>query len=270
MSTPVNETKNHEIERLIHQANCWLPETEELFDTIDVHPGWKCLDLGCGPAGVLAPLSKRVGARGQVIGVDEDPHCVYAAKNFVKRKNLKNVEIIKGNIFKNPLDNDSFDLSHMRFVFNQEGCDQKLLESMIVLTRPGGVVVSQESDWTTWKCYPPQPSWDTLRDAMIALFEHSGGDINAGLRTYQMFSRANLSAIKIRTAIFAMPVGHPYRSGLIQFALTMKERILSAGLLTETAYNESIKVCKEIIKDPSIIIFSYAVTQVWGLVSSKK
>lgn len=262
------KTKNHEIDRLILQAKCWLPETETLLDTIDVHPGWKCLDLGCGPVGVLTPLSKRVGANGQVVGIDEDPHFISTAKKLVTRKNLKNVAIIKGNIFKNPLEPNAFDLCHTRFVMNQKGCDQKLLNNMITLTRPGGVIVSQESDWTTWKCYPTQPSWDTLRDAMIALFKLNGGDINAGTRTYQMFSKANLSAIKIRTAIFAMPVGHPYRSGLLQFALTMKERILSAGLLTEKEFNENIEVCKDIIKDPSIIIYSYAVTQVWGLVSS--
>jgi ubiquinone/menaquinone biosynthesis C-methylase UbiE len=267
MSISRDKTKDQDLDRLIIQAGTWLPETETLFDVIDVHPGWKCLDMGCGPVGVLPPLSKRVGARGQVIGIDEDTHNINAAKELVERKNLKNVVIIKGNIFKNPLEKHAFDLCHMRFVMNQKGCDQKLLNNMIALTRPGGVVVSQESDWTTWKCYPSQPSWDTLRDAMIALFKNAGGDINAGLRTYQMFSKTNLSTLKIRTAILAMPVGHPYRSDLIQFALTMKKRILEADLLTESEFNENITRCREVINDPSIIIFSYAVTQVWGLVS---
>lgn len=269
MSTPSDETRKQEIDRLIIQAKCWEPETEVLFDQIGVHPGWKCIDVGCGPAGVLSPLSQRVGAQGQVIGVEEDSYSIRAAKNLVDSKNLTNVEIIKGNIFTSSLKKHAFDLCHMRFVFNQEGCDQELLENMITLTRPGGIIVSQESDWTTWKCYPPQPSWSTLRDAMIALFEISGGDINAGLRTYPMFHKANLSEIQIRTAIFAMPVGHPYRSGLIQYALTMKKRILAAQLLTEIAFNENIEACQDVITNHSIIIFSYAVTQVWGLVSSK-
>jgi SAM-dependent methyltransferase len=268
MNSPSNESKKHEICRLMAQANTWEPEAERLFDQIGVHPGWQCVDLGCGPVGVLSPLSQRVGVHGQVIGIDEDPDCISAAKSLVDRMNLKNIELIESNLFENPLKRDSFDLCHLRFVFTQEGCDQELLQNMVTLTRPGGVVVSQESDWTTWKCYPRQPSWSKLRDAMITLFKQSGGDINAGLRTFKMFHHANLTDIKIRSAILAMPVGHPYRSGLIRFALTMKERILAAGILTESAFNQNIEACQEMIKDPSIIIFSYTLTQVWGLVSS--
>jgi SAM-dependent methyltransferase len=268
MNSPSNENKKHEICRLMAQANTWEPEAERLFDQIGVRPGWRCIDLGCGPVGVLSPLSQRVGAHGLVIGFDEDPDCISAAESLIHRKNLTNVNIIMGNLYNNSLKSDSFDLCHLRFVFNQEGCDQELLQNMVTLTRPGGVVVSQESDWTTWKCYPPQPSWRILRDAMIALFKQSGGDINAGLRTFKMFHQANLSEIKIRSAILAMPVGHPYRSGLIRFALTMKERILAAGILTESAFNRNIEACQEMIKDPSIIIFSYTLTQVWGLVRS--
>ncbi len=267
MDLTIDRTMDPEVDRLIVQADSWLPETETLFDAINVHLGWKCLDLGCGPVGVLPPLSNRVGPYGLVIGVDENPHNIHAANDLVERKNLNNVEIIKGNIFQNPLKPNTFDLSHMRFVMNEKGCDQKLLDSLIALTRPGGVVVSQESDWTTWKCYPHQSAWDTIRNAMIIVFKRSGGDINAGLRTYQMFTKTNLSAIKIRTAIFAMPVGHPYRSGLVQFAQTMKDRILDAGLLTETAFDKNIEICKDVVNNPRIIIFSYAVTQVWGLVN---
>ena len=184
------------------------------------------------------------------------------------RMNLKNVELIESNLFENSLKRDTFDLCHLRFVFNQKGCDQELLRNMITLTRPGGVVVSQESDWTTWKCYPHQPSWSKLRDAMIILFKQSGGDINAGLRTFKMFHHANLTGIKIRSTILAMPIGHPYRSGLIRFALAMKERILAAGILSENAFDQHIEACQEIIKDPSIIIFSYTLIQVWGVVRS--
>jgi ubiquinone/menaquinone biosynthesis C-methylase UbiE len=267
MRLSLNNLKKHELDRLIIQAHCWEPETEKLFDAIGVQPGWKCVDLGCGPVGVLEPLSQRVGLNGLVIGVDEDPDCIIAAKDLVHQKKLNNVEIIKANIFENQLRKETFDFSHMRFVFNQKGCDQELLENMIALTQPGGFIVSQESDWTTWKCYPPQPSWRNLRDAMITLFERTGGDINAGLRTYQMFKQANLADIQIRTAILAMPIGHPYRSGLIEFALTMKDKILATNVLSETAFNQDIEDCREVIKNPDIIIFSYTLTQVWGRVN---
>jgi hypothetical protein len=149
---------------------------------------------------------------------------------------------------------------------NEKGCDTELLDNMIKLSRPGGVIVSQESDWTTWKCYPPQPAWTRIRDAMIRLFDLKGGDINAGLRTYPLFYQANLSDIQVRSAIKAMPVGDPYRSDMVKFALVEKKQILDAGLLTERDFDLSIEACNRIIDDPEIIIYSYALTQVWGWV----
>jgi trans-aconitate methyltransferase len=95
MNSPSNENKKHEICRLMAQANTWEPEAERLFDQIGVRPGWRCIDLGCGPVGVLSPLSQRVGVHGQVIGFDEDPDCISAAESLIDRMNLTNVEIIK-------------------------------------------------------------------------------------------------------------------------------------------------------------------------------
>jgi hypothetical protein len=50
-----------ELERLRLQARVWEPEAEALLDRIGVTAGWSCADLGCGPVGILGPLSHRVG-----------------------------------------------------------------------------------------------------------------------------------------------------------------------------------------------------------------
>ncbi len=269
MNFILDRNKDFEINRLINQATCWQEEAELLFDRIDIHPGWKCVDLGCGPMGVLDPLSRRVGVSGQVTGVDHNPYYIQAAKKFINQKHLTNVLVINGDLFNNSLKSHSFNLCHMRFVFSEKGCDRKLLEKMIDLTQPGGVIVSQESDWTTWKCYPQKTPWSIIRNAMIALFEYKGGDINAGLRTFQMFNETDLSEIQIRTAILAMPLGHPYRSGLVQFALSMREKIISAHILTKNEFDKQIDECKEVIMNPNVIILSYTLTQVWGWVKCK-
>jgi len=259
-------SKDLEINRLTEQAKCWEPEAEALFDKIGIHPEWKCIDLGCGPMGVLGPLSRRLGPGGQVIGVDLNPFNIQAATQYINRNQLLNVKILEGDIYNPSLKPQFFNLSHMRFVFTQIGCDRELLEKMIELTKPGGVIVSQESDWTTWNCFPCQPGWEMVRSALIALFEFTGGDINAGLRTYQMFREAALSDIQIKSAILSMPVGHAYRSGLVRFAMSMQEKIIQAGLLTEKEFNKCIGECNEIIKNPEIIVFSYTLCQVWGFV----
>jgi len=267
MTKYLDESMEFNIDRLINQSKCWEPETDLLFDRIGIQPGWKCLDSGCGPIGVIPSLSKHIGDTGLIVGLDENPHYLSAAKRSLCSDNNTNIDLLMGNIYSPSLKEGSFDLCHARFIMNEKGCDTELLDIMIKLSQPGGVIVSQESDWTTWKCYPPQPAWSRIRDAMIRLFDLKGGDINAGLRTYHLFYQANLSDIQVRSAIKAMPVGHPYRSDLVKFALVEKKQLLDAQILPEEEFNASIKMCNKIIDDPAIIIYSYALTQVWGRVS---
>jgi len=56
------------INRLVNQAIGWEEEAELLLDRIRVQPGWKYADLGCGPFGILRPVSLRVGEFGHVQG----------------------------------------------------------------------------------------------------------------------------------------------------------------------------------------------------------
>ena len=159
-----------EIDRLVNQAMGWEEETEALLDRIGIQPGWKCADLGCGPIGILRPLSLRVGEFGHVLGLDSNLMAVQTAQTYIQNNRLKNVEVIQGNLFENDLKPLSFNLTHIRFVFTQIGCDNELLRKMIHLTSPGGIVVSQESDWSTWSCYPINHSWEKIRNALITSF----------------------------------------------------------------------------------------------------
>jgi SAM-dependent methyltransferase len=257
-----------EINRLTEQAKCWEPEAEILFDRIPVQSGWKCIDLGCGPLGVLGELSHRVGIHGQVTGFDHNPYCIHAAEEFIDQNHLKNVNVIEGDLFNNSLKPHSFDLCHMRFVFTQIGCSLELVKEMAELTRPGGVVISEESDWASWNCFPFQPAWEQLKRSMIEVFEIMGGDLNAGLKSCHLFNKAQLLDIQIRTAMLDMPIGHPYRSGLVRFALSLSEKILGANILSENEFSSCIKECNEIINDPAIKISSYTLYQVWGWVKA--
>lgn len=255
-----------EIERLEIQSKTWEPDAQIIFDRIGVKPGWKCLDLGCGPSGVLKALSLMVGDQGQVWGVDSNPFCVQAAGKFVSQNNLCNIKLINGDFFAQPLKPHSFDLVHVRFVFTHAGCDQALLNQMVKLTRPGGYVISQESDWSTWNCYPYSRAWYMLRDALIQMIAINGGDINAGQRNYQMLLNAGLEDVQIRSSILALPLGHPLRFGMTRMARSMRSRLLNYGILKEKEFDELISECDQVLADPFVIVTSYLLSQVWGRV----
>src|SRR6185436_9679414 len=156
-----------ELERLQLQARVWEPEAEAMFDRIGVAPGWNCVDLGCGAMGVLGPLSRRVGPQGHVVGVDRDPKLLAAARDYVREQQFTNVEILELDAYDCRLPRETFDLTHVRFVFGPVGRDEELLREMLALTRPGGIVAIQEPDATSWRCYPAHPAWERLKEAIL-------------------------------------------------------------------------------------------------------
>ena len=63
---------SEEYQRLRWQARLWEPTTARVLDQVGIGPGMRCLDVGCGPGEVMRLLAERVGASGQVTGVDSD------------------------------------------------------------------------------------------------------------------------------------------------------------------------------------------------------
>jgi len=261
--------QEQEIERLNIQSKTWEPDAQFLLDKIGVQPGWKCADLGCGPCGILGLLSQRVGESGEVWGVDSNPLCLRATRNFIQRNRLHSVKLVQGDFFAPELKPHSFDLVHVRFVFTHQGCDLNLLDQMINLTREGGFVISQESDWSTWNCYPSSHAWDQLRDALIQAFELDGGNINAGQRNFQMLRNSGLIDVHVRSSVLALPVGNTYRTGMNRLARSLRTRMLEAGILKEAEFDELIKACDLEMADPNVIVISYLLSQVWGRVGEK-
>lgn len=253
-----------ELERLRLQARVWEPEAEIMLDRIGIEPGWKCIDLGCGAMGILGPLSRRLGPQGSIIGVDTDAKQLAAARDFVHENKLSNVEILELDAYRTNLPRESFDFTHVRFVFAPVGHDDELLQEMFGLTRPGGVIAIQEPDATSWNCYPAHPAWKQLKDAILNAFERGGGDFNAGQRTFGMLHGLKLDNIQIRAATIALQDQHPYKRLPVQFATSLRKRILDAGILSESELDNSIAECEQIADDPETIVLSFIVTQVWG------
>jgi ubiquinone/menaquinone biosynthesis C-methylase UbiE len=252
-----------EVERLHIQARVWEPDVEALLDRIRVQPGWSCLDLGCGVLGILGPLSRRVGPRGRVIGVDADERLLAAAQAYVDEQGLTNVELLQRDARETGLPRGSFDLVHMRFVWAFGHADAFLRE-MIALARPGGIVVSQETDQSSWNFYPPRPVWPRLKAAIEAGFLQIGGDANIGQQTFGMFRQAGLEDIQVRAVVAALQDSHPYMRMPIIGASGLRKAIVRASVMTNAELDEALAEMEQVVRDPATYAISFTVTQVWG------
>lgn len=123
--------RNHtteEIERLTH-----------IIDRIDIGPGARVCDLGCGTGILFDLLRRRVGDKGYLVGVDFAPRAAHrAARNFP----FDNIGVVEGDACRLPFRNGVFDLviSYAAFAhFSRK--DDMIRQAHSVLNSQGRLVI---------------------------------------------------------------------------------------------------------------------------------
>jgi ubiquinone/menaquinone biosynthesis C-methylase UbiE len=258
------ERRQGEIERLHIQAEAIRFDAGIMLDRIGVASGWRCLDLGCGPGGIVELLSARAGATGQVVGLDADPVFLEHARALARDRGLGNVDFIQGDAYRTGLPRGSFDLVHVRFVGSTVGRPQDLIAEAIALACPGGIVAFQEPDISTLKCYPPHPAWDRLTQLLEQVFVCVGNDIRLGQRLYQLARHAGLEDVQYRPFLVGFRSGEPMLDFVPATVESVRSTIVHHGLVQEGELNAALTACRSHLGDPDTVSTYVTVAQVWG------
>ena len=253
-----------EEERLRRQPQELAPDSRRLLDQLDIRPGDRAIDIGCGPQGILDLLSERVGPNGRVVGLERSESTVRLAWKFVAERQLRNVEVVQADAKATGLPRASFGVVHARLVLVNVPNPQRVVEEMIALARPGGVVASHEADWGAFLCDPPSLAWDRLLEVFLAYSRNNGIDLFVGRKTHQMFRAAGLTDIQVNPVIHVYPLGNDRRNILCNFLENVKDRILSESLMTATEFHERLTQLKRHLDDANTLVISHLFVQVWG------
>src|SRR5262245_14556090 len=100
-----------EQQRLETQAQAYDPEARTLLGRLGVGLGWRAVDVGCGPYGILPLLAERVGDHGTVVGLEPEPRFAAAATALVADRGLANTTILAAEATASGLVPASFDLA---------------------------------------------------------------------------------------------------------------------------------------------------------------
>jgi SAM-dependent methyltransferase len=254
------ERREGEIERLHRQGAAMAPDCAIMLEKIGVAEGWRCLDLGCGPRGITPLLSALVGAGGKVTGLDADPVFI----EHGRRNAAANTEFVQGDAYGAALPAGSFDLVHLRFVASTAGEPQKLLREAMRLAKPGGIVALQEPDMATLNCYPAHPAWNALRGALIGAFSAVGSNISLGRELFTLARAAGLGEVQYRPFLVGVRSSDPIADYLPSTVESLRGAVLSHKLMTESALDAALAVCRMHLADPGTVFTMYTVVQVWG------
>jgi ubiquinone/menaquinone biosynthesis C-methylase UbiE len=250
-----------ELERLQLQSRVWEPSGRRLLDEVDERRGARVLDVGCGAIGWLRLLSEWVGLDGEVVGTDIDDTMLAAAGQFVETEGLGNVVLMKDDLFASKLESSSFDLVHARFQIAPLGRGPDQITNHVRLLRPGGTVVLEEWDVSSWHFNPPARALERLVELIGQSFVRSGGDIQAGLKLLDLLRGFGIEG-NVRAEILALPPGHPYLRLPLQFATALEERLQSIATVDEV--EQLRKESEAELEEPGRWGTTFTLLQCWG------
>ncbi len=250
--------------RLQRQADEMASHTLALLDHAGLGPGGRALELGCGPAGSIELLAKRVGPSGTVTAVDVDPAHVSLARRFVADRGLHNVEVVESDARATGLPSGSFDLVHARLLLVNIPCPEQVVVEMVRVVKPGGWVVTDEADAGTSVCYPPHDAWDRLRAILHEAYRCDGADLLVGRKLTAMLRGAGLVEVGADARADVYPEGHPRRPILADLVRSMREKVVDRGIVAADELADLDLAVREHLADPGTLAMPCLYFLAWG------
>ena len=210
-----------ELERLQLQSRVWEHSGRELLARLPAGSGCTALDIGCGVMGWLRILSEWVGSGGKVIGSDIDDKMLAGAKSFIDAESLRNVTLVKDDLFASKIPPRSVDLVHARFQIAPLGRAAEQLAAFRRLVKPGGWIVIEDPDIASWRVNPDAPGVERLIELIEQGFRAAGGNFNSGRDLPALLGALGVEPI-LDARIVALPPGHPYLRLPLMFAKSLR------------------------------------------------
>ena len=216
---------NAEQARLIRQATLIAPHTERLFREAGIGVGHRVLDLGSGMGDVSMLVAGLVGASGEVVGIERDATSIERAQARVAAAGLRNVSFLNTDVNKIAIDRP-FDAAVGRFILMFLPDPVSVLQSVVPLVRPGGVLAFQEPSWIPMLALGDGlPLWSCVLRSIHETILRSGANPEMGLALYQIFQEIGLPAPHMHLEI---PLGSD-----VDFLRVISELLCSLRPLSE-------------------------------------
>ena len=113
----------------------------EIISHLELRPGLKVLDFGCGPGRLTIPIAKQIGLSGTVTAFDIQPAMLERVRVKANLENLGNIEFVHGAAGEGKLGNNQYDRVLLVTVLG-EIPDKKIFAKEIIDSLKSGGLLS--------------------------------------------------------------------------------------------------------------------------------
>jgi SAM-dependent methyltransferase len=196
---------------------------------VPVRPRDRVLEVGCGTGAVLRHLAAKVGAAGQVVGVDPSQQLLAAARRGLPAEpGSPPIALHEGDGAQLPFEDGRFDVTLAVTVLLHVADPMVVVKEMLRVTRVGGRVAVQDQDFgTVALAHPDRVLTERI---LTGVAEHIYAEPWSGRRLLGLLRAAGLTQVRLQTDVFQDTTLAPYSKTFLE---RRAERAVRFGLVDE-------------------------------------
>jgi len=115
-----------------------------VLSQLELAPGMRVLDAGCGPGYFSLPIAQRVGPQGRVVGVDIQPKMLARARTRASEAGVENLELVHAGLGDGKIPAGSFQRALLVTVLGEIPDRAAALREIFAALVPGGFLLVTE------------------------------------------------------------------------------------------------------------------------------
>ncbi len=249
-------TSDAELDRLALQHEIWRSVTTPFLDRLDITPGARILDAGCGPGFVALELAERVGPTGRVVALDSSPRWERHLRDVAAQRGLAHLEVRCGALESVELEEDAYDVVFSRWVLSFVRDPRAVVSRLARALRSGGRLAIEDYNHEGISLFPPSRGFVAAVRAAREWYARSGGDTWVAGRLPADMRAAGLQPLDVRAHVLTGPPGSPAFRWADAFFPVYAPQWAEAGLLSAADLRLFQAEWEERKHDPDALFFS--------------